>query len=198
MLNILLTILISYLIGSIPFSYYVAKQMGKIDVREHGSKNAGATNVYRVLGAKAGITALLLDISKGVITVLLIQTLFSYELSLLAAVIVISGHCYPYLLNFKGGKGIATGVGAVFALAPFTALLLVICFIIIVALTGYVSLGSVLSAALLPVISYYFGEPMSFFYFAIPIALFVIYKHKANIKRLFKGEESKISTFRKK
>ena len=198
MLNLILTIIIAYFIGAIPFSFYVAKKMGNIDIREHGSMNAGATNVYRVLGAKAGVTALALDVAKGFLTVFLIQNLFGYELSLLAAIIVIIGHCYSYLLGFKGGKGIATGVGTVIALAPLTALILFGIFVLIMIATSYVSLGSITCAALLPFIAYFNGVPTSFFYFAVPVALLVILRHRANIGRLIRGEERKTLIFKKK
>jgi len=191
MLNLLIIIGFSYLLGSIPFSFLVAKSMGKIDIREHGSKNAGATNVYRVLGAKAGIIALASDISKGIIATLVAKYFFGFDMALVAGASVIVGHCFPFALGFKGGKGVATGVGTIIGLFPSIAGILFLVMLAIVLTTEYVALGSVICALLFPLFGLVFKMPATFYFYSIPASLFVIYRHKANIKRLLNGTENK-------
>lgn len=193
--------LVAYVLGSIPNALYVGKVVKKIDVREHGSKNCGATNAYRVLGAKCGIAVLVLDIFKGVLPLYLasIAGVRGWQL-VLVGVVAIVGHTFSFLLNFNGGKGVATSLGVFLYLAWQPTLIVVLLFIVIVYITKYVSLGSILAAAALPVLVYFLSvnplvleDKMSLLGMVSFVAAYVIYKHKTNIVRLIKGTESKIN-----
>jgi glycerol-3-phosphate acyltransferase PlsY len=160
MFYLLLMILISYLVGSVPTSIIVGKLLKGIDIRQHGSGNAGATNVFRVLGWKAGLVVLLIDIAKGVIPTVWVSQLglqsgFSWEFvnfQIVAGLCAVFGHIWTIFAGFKGGKGVGTGAGMVIGLAPLTVLICLGVFVIVVAATRYVSLGSVLASVALPVV----------------------------------------------
>lgn len=191
-MTILITLAIGYLLGSIPFSYLISKSMGHIDIREHGSGNSGTTNVIRVLGKKAGFTAFAGDFSKGVAASLFglyfTGTIVGGYAAGLAAVI---GHCYPFWIGFRGGKGVATSAGVIMGLSWQMGLILLVFQIGVIATTKFMSLASILSAALFPVltvITYGLDIP---FYLSIAFAALVIYRHRANVGRLLRGEESK-------
>ncbi len=204
LLSISISILVSYLIGSIPFAYIYGKVFKGIDIRNFGSGNIGATNVLRILGTKAGITVMLLDMIKGFIPVFLVLEVFQWNLqfSWLPVVIGISaiiGHTFTIFLLFKGGKGVATAAGVFLALSPLVFLVALCLFILIVAFTKYVSLGSIFASLFLLVthlISYDPNNPFVL-YFTVIVTFFIILKHKSNISRLIKGTENKIS-FKKK
>ncbi|MDP3930119.1 MAG: glycerol-3-phosphate 1-O-acyltransferase PlsY [Bacteroidota bacterium] len=202
-----LYLLVAYLLGSIPSSVWIGKAFFNIDVRQHGSGNAGATNTLRVLGKPAGITVLLLDLLKGLAATSMlhfVETLLpgtqefrKYQLFLgLAAVI---GHVYPVFAGFKGGKGIATLLGMVIGISWPVALLCALVFIGTVWLSKYVSLGSMMGTAFSPIfVRFIYGADETFFlYFCLAIALMVVYTHRANIQRLRTGTESRFS-FNKK
>lgn len=191
--NIFLPAIISYLIGSIPFSFLTAKYMGGIDIRNYGSGNTGATNVFRSLGKKAGAVAFLGDFLKGFIVAIIAKNLFSIDIAVICSVLAILGHCYPIFLGFKGGKGVATAGGTVIALYPLLGIILLFAVIIIIATARIVSLASILAAILFPILSFAFKTHVYFLYFSIAIGLLVIYRHKSNIKRLIEGKESKLS-----
>lgn len=203
---------LSFLLGSIPFGLLLGKLKG-IDIRKHGSGNIGATNVFRTLGKKFGIPCLLLDFSKGFIPVFLSEQYISPDtvgqsILVCTALAAILGHNYSPWIGFKGGKGIATSAGALGALLPPIALLLLILiFLITTFVTKYVSLGSIITAASLPPLILYgsyrhgkiadgtWNKPL--FLFALIAASLAIWKHRANISRLRTGTENKIGTKRK-
>jgi glycerol-3-phosphate acyltransferase PlsY len=187
-------ILASYLVGAIPFGLLIGRMAG-IDVRLTGSGNIGATNVSRALGKKLGILTLFFDVAKGFLPVwgaaqLFAQTITIRELMMascgLASVI---GHMFPVYLKFKGGKGVATALGVFFALSPWSVLMSLALFVIAVASSGYVSVGSLVATALLPLWLWMRGESSLILVFAVIIVLFIWFKHRANIGRLRRGEE---------
>ncbi|SDF26103.1 glycerol-3-phosphate 1-O-acyltransferase PlsY [Sporolituus thermophilus] len=186
-------IALSYLIGSIPNGLIVGKLMCGVDVRQFGSKNIGATNVYRVLGPWPAFWVLLTDLAKGVAGVYLGQYFVGTPLALLAGgIAAIAGHNWSVFLNFKGGRGVATGLGVIAVIVPKITVIVFSVWALIVYFTRYVSLGSIVAAALVPLLMWGFGEQKEFLYFGIVAAIFVIVRHKPNIERLLKGEELKI------
>lgn len=187
---------LAYLIGGLPFGYlFVRFSLGK-DVRTMGSGNIGATNVHRTAGKKAGIIVLILDILKGVLAIWLADliTRGSVVGLALAAAFVMVGHCYPLFLGFKGGKAVACFIGAFLYLAPISLLLTVLIFIAVVALSKYISLGSIIAALLFPVVMWFVQHPAKpLLYAAIFSALLIVYRHSANIGRLIRGTENVFS-----
>ena len=203
MLNYIIIIIIAYLLGNISTSYIVAKQLSGVDIRTQGSGNAGSTNVLRTLGKKAGALTFIGDVLKGLIAVLIAKMIAHFvnldetTCAYLAVVAVVLGHNYPVFLGFKGGRGVATGLGVLIALSPIVA---VICFAIwgiIVYFTKLVSLGSIVAAALVPVLMYVMGESWWFVGFGALAALFVIIRHRENISRLLAGKELKVERVKK-
>jgi len=194
MSNYILPIILGYLFGSIPFSFLSAKYLGKIDIRNYGSGNSGATNVLRTLGKKAGIVAFIGDFLKGFIVVAVVNSTLGLEIAVVSGAFTVIGHCYPVFLKFKGGKGVATAGGTIFALYPLVGFILLISLVIIVLISRMVSLGSISAAFLLPIISFLLNTDKHFLIYSIIMGLFVIYKHKTNISRLLKGTESKLGS----
>ena len=186
-------IFLGYLFGSIPFSFLISKYMGKIDIRKHGSGNSGTTNVLRTLGKKAGFLAFIGDFSKGIFATLIGNILLGTTGAFLAGSFAIIGHCYPFALNFKGGKGVATSAGVIFALSPIIGFILLFFQIAIIIFTKYMSLASILSAILFPILGIILNKSSEFIFLSIIISIFVIYKHKSNIKRLLNGQENKLN-----
>jgi glycerol-3-phosphate acyltransferase PlsY len=191
--NIILLVGIGYLLGSIPFSYLVSKWMGKIDIREYGSGNTGATNVIRTLGKKAGAVAFLGDFSKGLVAALVGHAVMGQDGAVISGAFAVIGHCYPFTLGFKGGKGVAATAGMIVGTNPLLALILIVFQFAVIRLSGYMSLGSILSAAAFPVFSYMLGASMQFVLWAVFLGVFVIYRHRSNLDRLIKGTESKFT-----
>ncbi len=205
MLYLIAMIAVSYLIGSIPTSIIAGKLLKGIDIREHGSGNAGATNVFRVLGPTAGAVVLFIDIMKGVIPTVWIAQLGSMgvdwqfvHLQILAGISAVFGHIWTIFAGFKGGKGVGTGAGMVIGLAPAAVGICMLVFAVTVGLTRYVSLGSILSSLALPIVVAIqkWGMGMDIQTPVIILTLFIpaliIYTHRANVQRLLKGEENKI------
>ncbi|MCK4385063.1 MAG: glycerol-3-phosphate 1-O-acyltransferase PlsY [candidate division Zixibacteria bacterium] len=204
MLTILVIIIFSYLLGSIPSAVIISKAFKGIDIRDHGSKNAGFTNVYRVLGALPATFVLIVDIGKGMAAVLLI-TQISFDpvalnlisLKILAGILVILGHVFPIFAGFKGGKGIATGLGALLSLIPLEVTLALILFITIVTITRYISLGSLSAVSFiflaLLLERYYLDKnvPLELIGMIFFLTVFIFHNHRANIKRLLNGTENK-------
>lgn len=194
---ILSAVIFPYLLGSIPTGYLLVKYLKGIDVRTVGSGNIGATNVQRVLGMKGFLWVLLLDALKGFIPVVAINMIFGAKypgVVMIAALCAVLGHTFTIFLNFKGGKGIATSLGVFLALAPFSVFSDLVVFAILLYFFRYISLGSVVCSVLLPVFIFINNE--AGFYnmvliLAAGLAVFVVYKHKANIQRLMEGTESK-------
>jgi len=198
--KILLLIIFSYFMGSIPTGIILGKWLKGIDIREYGSKNTGATNAYRVLGTKIGIMVLIGDILKGSIPVLLAKTLGLSEMFLIiVGVVAILGHTFSIFINFKGGKGVATSTGVFFVLVPKVMMILVILFIGIVYVSRYISLASIISAGMMPilVLALYGSKQKITFLFSVLIGVYVIYKHKTNIQRLIHGNENKFNIKKK-
>ncbi len=190
-----LWLLASYLLGAIPTSYLLSRFFAGIDLRQHGSGNLGATNLYRVLGWKYAIPAALVDIAKGFIPVLVFAPRVSdsqlFALACGAAAIV--GHVFSVFVGFKGGKGVATAAGVMLGLAPVALAVSAVVWAVLVWLTGYVSLGSIVAAAVLPLAVYTLedsGTP-ALFWIAAAIAAAVIILHRRNIQRLLKGTENR-------
>jgi acyl phosphate:glycerol-3-phosphate acyltransferase len=197
---------IAYLIGSIPTSVWIGRRFYDVDVRNHGSGNSGATNSLRVLGKKAGAIVLLIDILKGWLAVGIIY--FStyppgssqrMHLEVVLACAAILGHIFPVYVGFKGGKGVATGMGIILAFSPIVALFCLLVFVIVFFLFHYVSLASMLAAISFPV---WMAVMSKMHYkwvlaFSIFLPLLVIIMHRKNIVRLFKHQESKIQLFKK-
>lgn len=192
----LLVLAANYVLGSIPSAYLVGKMKG-IDIRQEGSGNVGATNAFRVMGKGAGILVLVMDALKGVLGVQLARLVGDPWFVVGASLLVIVGHSYSIFLKFKGGKGVAAGGGIVLALAPVTVAIQLVIFIVVVAITKYVSLGSIIAAATIPVTMYLVGEPLPVLIFGIFGVALVIYRHIPNLKRLFQGNENKITDLKK-
>ncbi|MET1249813.1 glycerol-3-phosphate 1-O-acyltransferase PlsY [Sporolactobacillus sp. STCC-11] len=191
---IALSIIVSYLIGSISFSYLITKKIKKIDIRKTGSGNAGATNTMRVLGTGPAIGVLLLDVLKGIVCVLIARALglpdWAVALSGFASII---GHDFPVYFGFKGGKGVATTIGVFFMIMPLYALIAGILTILIIAATRFVSLGSLFFLIATPVLGWIFSDYSSGVLVAsFLILLLAFYQHRANIVRLIHGNENKL------
>ncbi|MGL5001155.1 MAG: glycerol-3-phosphate 1-O-acyltransferase PlsY [Cetobacterium sp.] len=190
---------IAYIFGSLPSGVWLGKSTKNIDIREHGSKNSGATNAYRILGPKYGIMVLILDALKGYIP-LYLASIFGVDgvYIILLGLIAILGHTFSFFLQFKGGKGVATSLGVFLFLMPKVVGMLVLIFILIVGISKYISLGSVVCSGLLPVLAYFLPvrdttTRTPLIVISLIVGVFVIYKHKANIERLIKGKENKFN-----
>jgi acyl phosphate:glycerol-3-phosphate acyltransferase len=196
-LIIVLTGIIGYLLGSVNSSLVVGKFYG-VDVRNHGSGNAGATNTLRTLGKKAAIIATLGDMVKGFIACI-IGLLIANDMGVMTAgVAAIIGHNWPIYFNFKGGKGILTSLAVVLMMDWRIALILLGIFIIIVAITRFVSLGSIVSTVLFPIIAAtLFAKPTEFIVYSTVMAAMAIFRHRTNIQRIIKGTESKLGAKKK-
>jgi glycerol-3-phosphate acyltransferase PlsY len=189
----LLSIVIAYLLGSIPFGYVLTRLTTGRDVRASGSGNIGATNVLRTAGKKLGIATLALDILKGTAAVAVAGWLTSSDATwmALAALAVSAGHVFPVFLNFKGGKAVATFAGAFGYLMPLTMLATVVIFVIGVAATKYISVGSVLGAGTFPLGAWLILHPSAVEMLAVIAAcVLIIYRHKENLDRVHRGTES--------
>lgn len=186
-----LALIASYLIGSIPAGYIIAKAKG-VDIRQHGSGNIGTTNVWRTLGAVPGLITLLGDTAKGTLAVILGMQAGGQNLELLCGLAAIAGHSWPVFLRFRGGKIIATSFGVLLALSYQTALLALAVWLITVAISRYVSLGSIIAAISVPIWMLLLNLKSSHLAFGIAAAVFAVYRHRSNIQRIIKGTEFKI------
>ncbi|MGB3368295.1 MAG: glycerol-3-phosphate 1-O-acyltransferase PlsY [Acidaminobacteraceae bacterium] len=191
-MNYIILIILGYLIGSIPCSYLVSRMLGHIDIREHGSGNSGATNVFRTLGKKAGIYAFIGDFLKGLLAAVIGRYILGEEGALLCSTFAVLGHCYPFTIAFKGGKGVATTIGMIFGINPLIGIVLIGVQIVIIAITRYMSLASIISAAMFPLIVLLMAKESYFLYYSIFLGLFVIYRHRLNLARLLNGSEKKL------
>ena len=201
MLNIILqsiiVLFIAYLIGSIPTGYIIVKSKTGQDIRTIGSGSTGATNVKRVLGKKWFFTVMILDAIKGALPVLLAKSFGTAALSIgllpvLAAVAVIIGHSKPCFLGFKGGKSVASGIGTIIALNWAAGLAIAAVWGIITYITKYVSVGSIIALAISPFIMYYLSSPIAYVAYCALGAVYIIYLHRENIRRLISGNENKV------
>jgi acyl phosphate:glycerol-3-phosphate acyltransferase len=188
-------LLIAYLIGSIPFGLIISKVFYKTDIRQLGSGNPGATNVWRVLGRKPGIATLLLDIVKGAVPVMLSKKFFPWDppLAIFVGLAAIVGHNWSVFLKFKGGKGVATSAGVFLSLMPLQASLAILGFLVFFIRTRHVSVGSIAGSFVLLLTSFIFPvEPLLKFIIVLAAAMILI-KHIPNIKRLAEGSEPKVN-----
>jgi acyl phosphate:glycerol-3-phosphate acyltransferase len=202
MISLTVLLILSYLVGAFPSSIVFGKVFRKIDVREHGSGNAGGTNAWRVMGWKIGLPVMLTDVAKGALASLLIARIplgalpleFS-TVALLCGVAALLGHVFPIYTGFRGGKGVATGAGMLLVNAPIPVAIALGVFALALFLFGKVSLGSIMAAISLPISVVLIDEFTSFDYpilllaLTIALALFILYTHRTNIRRLIKGEE---------
>jgi glycerol-3-phosphate acyltransferase PlsY len=188
----LLGLAAAYLVGSIPFSYLVARRAG-VDVRKVGSGNVGATNVMRSAGATAGMVAFLLDACKGAVVALVALRLDpGSALPALAAAFAVLGHMYPVWLGFTGGKGVATGAGAFLPLAPLAAGVALVVFAIALATLRYVSLASLAGAVSLAAVAFLTGSPRPVAWSAAAMAALIVWKHRGNLRRIARGTEKRL------
>lgn len=201
-MNELLLVILAYLIGSVPTAVWVSSHFFNIDIRDYGSGNAGATNTYRVLGPKWGTIVMAIDMIKGVIAVKLALLLPEYadsevplqNLQTILGMAAVVGHIFPIWADFRGGKGVATLFGLVLGISPWTALSCVGIFLLVLYLTRFVSLSSILASIAFPVfilVIFNVDNPI-YRIFAIAVALMVLLTHQKNIGRLLKGVESKV------
>lgn len=198
--------LLGYLLGSIPSAVWIGKSLYGVDVREHGSKNAGATNTFRILGKKAGILVLLIDVLKGLLATLA-PLLISSELhekqlillQLIVSVCAFFGHVFPLFAQFRGGKGVATSLGIIIGIHPPAAGLCLLVFLLVFLLSQYVSLGAITASFLFPIAIIFIFKSDSLYLniFSIAIGATVILTHKKNIGRLVHGEENKMNLFKR-
>lgn len=203
---LIVAVLLAYLLGSIPTSVWAGKAFHGVDVREHGSGNAGATNVIRVLGWKTGVPVLIIDIIKGFLAAML--PLFFHlaskesaamtNLQILTGLTAITGHMFPVFAGFRGGKGVATAAGVVIALHPAVSMVCLGIFMLVFIITGIVSVSSMIAGIAFPVVLLVFFDTPSIIFriFSVIIAFAILLTHRKNIKRLIKGEEPRL--FRKK
>lgn len=213
MLSLIIVIFLSYLVGSFPTALVFGKLFKHIDIRKLGSRNLGSTNAFRVLGWKIGLLVQLVDIGKGFIATLLISKLFYGALpfenrtpfadftviQIIAGISAIIGHVWTVFANFKGGKGINTAAGLLLSVAPIDATISIGIFIVVLIFSGYVSLGSISAAFAFPSTLFIreniFGVEIdgyhTLIYFSLAVCIFLIYNHRANIKRLMYGEENR-------
>ena len=201
MLNLILqsviVIIVSYLIGSIPTGYLIVKSKTGQDIRTIGSGSTGATNVKRVLGKKWFFTVMVLDAIKGALPVVLVKIFGTVGTSLgilpvFAAIAVIIGHSKPCFLGFKGGKSVASGVGTILALNFTAGVIIAITWAIITYITRYVSVGSIIALIISPFLMHYLGAPVAYVLYCGIGAIYIIYLHRENIKRLIAGNENKV------
>ncbi len=191
-LALLLVFVVSFLFGSIPFGYLIGKLKG-VDVRSYGSGNIGATNVSRVLGKKYGLLVLFLDALKGAAAVLVARSIgLPQEYQVLAGISAVAGHCFSPWLSFRGGKGVATALGAFLVISPKVTLWALLIFLAVFLTTRFVSLSSITAALSYPILYRFFEKPSSLSFVFVSLgALLIVAKHHSNIKRLLKGQEKK-------
>ncbi len=200
-------LILAYIAGSFPSGLVIGKMIYHTDPREYGSHNTGATNAYRVFGAAGGLAVLVLDIAKGMLGVYLGKlagSLLAWPqdwqiyLMVVGGCLAIIGHSCSVFLRFKGGKGVATGLGIILFLAPWETIIVFAVWCAIVAVTRIVSLGSIVGAVLVPVLMYFFAEPLPILLFGVIAAVLVVVRHKDNIIRLLQGKELKVERIQKK
>ena len=185
-------LILAYIAGSFPSGLVIGNVVFHKDPRDYGSHNTGATNSYRVFGAVGGLLVLILDIAKGMLAP-------EYQIYLMIAggLLALVGHSCSIFLHFKGGKGVATGLGIILFLAPWETLIVFAVWAVIVGWTRIVSLGSIIAAILVPITMYFFAEPMPVTVFGLVAALLVVVRHKDNIFRLLQGKELKVERIKK-
>ncbi|HAX61036.1 MAG TPA: acyl-phosphate glycerol 3-phosphate acyltransferase [Elusimicrobia bacterium] len=189
---ITLILLLSFLLGAIPTAYLIAKIFYGIDIRKFGSGNPGATNVWRTVGKIPGTLTFLFDVLKGFIPVFIARKIFpepSLTYPMLSGFCAVAGHIWTPFLKFRGGKGVATGFGVFLGLIPIATFFALIVFIITLALTKYVALGSIAASISLPVFLYFLKRPPVLIYVSVILAVIIIWRHKSNIKKILNKNE---------
>ncbi len=192
-LGFIILFVFAYLLGSIPFGLVVGKLFYGVDVRQQGSGNVGTTNVYRVLGKKAGTVVMICDILKGYIPAAIAAALFTPWAAIFIAAAPVVGHIYSIFLKGRGGKGIATGAGVVLALVPLAFVIILTTWVVLILVTRYVSVASLVAAVLVPVLTIAFGEPLPYQIAGVLVAILVWWAHRGNIQRLLAGEEHRVT-----
>ena len=208
MLNAALSVVLAYLLGSIPSAVWIGKRFHNIDVREHGSGNAGTTNTIRVLGWATGIPVLLIDIAKGWLAAMMpvffhladSGTALMTNLQMMTGIIAIIGHIFPVFAGFRGGKGVATVFGVFLALQTLLTLCCMGVFLTVLFITGIVSVSSMSAGISFPVLLFLFFDTPSILFkiFAILVGIALLVTHRTNIGRIWRGEETKLLKFKKK
>lgn len=195
-LTLAFVLIVSYILGSIPNGLIFVRAIWHIDLRERGSQNIGATNAWRVVGKPAGILVFILDFLKGALSVYLAEMLIDppekFMAMALAGIVAILGHSVSMFMKFRGGKGVATGLGVIAMLMPKVTLIVFLTWLVIVLITRYVSLGSIVAATLTPILAWFFDSPIEFVIFGLVAAILIVVRHRANILRLIHGNENKI------
>ena len=191
-LGFVILFVLAYLAGSIPFGLVVGKLFYGVDVRRHGSGNVGTTNVFRVLGKKAGVAVLVCDMLKGYIPAALAAALFDPWFAIFIAAAPVVGHMYSVFLKGRGGKGIATGAAVVLALVPLVFAIVLVAWIVLLLTTRYVSVASLAAAFLVPVLTISLDEPVPYKIAGVLVAVIVWWAHRGNIQRLLAGEEHRV------
>ncbi len=194
-MTVFLLVVGAYLIGAIPTGVILTRLVGGEDIRNAGSGNIGATNVYRIAGRKLGVITLVGDCLKGVIPLLIAQQGFDVDETgvALVALAAFVGHCYPLYLKFKGGKGVATALGIFLVLSPLSVLCLLLIFVFVLWKWRFISLASISAAATVPALIFFFESSPALSVATLAIAVIVIWKHRANIERLRNGTENKFN-----
>ncbi len=182
----------SYLVGAIPFGVVIGKVFYGVDVRQHGSGNVGTTNVFRVLGKKAGTAVLICDMLKGYVPAVIAAAFFQPWFAIFIAAAPVVGHMYSIFLKGRGGKGIATGAAVVLALVPLVFGIILVVWIVLLLATRYVSVASLAASFLVPVLVIAFGEPVPYEIAAVLVAVIVWWAHRGNISRLAHGTENRV------
>lgn len=194
-IQLILIFLGTYFLGSIPFSLIISRIRG-VDLRKIGSGNLGATNIYRALNFRSALLVFFLDAAKGFAPTFLMIKFFPLDsiFHVLVGFTAIAGHSLSVFVRFRGGKGAATGLGVLMALSPLICIGSFVFGIIVIAITRYVSLGTIITSIVVPVALYFFNYPLEYVIFIAIIALFIIIRHHQNIRRLLKGEEKQSVT----
>lgn len=192
-MNIIVALIAAYLIGSLSFGLMAGKLLRGIDIRQYGSGNTGSTNIQRTLGTVPAIIVLLLDVGKGLAAVLLARALTGAPgVEMLAGVLSVLGHNWPLFHRFKGGRGIATSIGVLMGLSWQVLIIAVAVGMFIIAVTRYVSLGSIIGMLLVPILMLFFDLPTLHILFGAVLAVFAVWRHRQNISRLLAGTENKL------
>lgn len=194
--QVIITILIGYSFGCIQSAYFISRLVGKIDIREHGSGNAGASNITAIMGWKYGFIVGFIDILKGIVAVLIVKSIYpaNPDLAYLAGIMAIIGHIFPFHIKFRGGKGVATLVGIMFGLNWKLGILFALLVAIPALLSDYIVAGSFGTFVALPIVTHFSGYPLLFTFMAICLTGLCFYLHRANIRRIINKDELKIST----
>ena len=192
MTDAVLALAVGYLLGSLPFGYWAGRMKG-IDLRTVGSGNTGGTNAVRILGPRVGIPVIALDIAKGAAAALVGDAIGGPDIAVLASVAAVLGHAFPFWLRFRGGKAVATGAGTMLALVPWIGVTVFVIWVAVALVTRYVSVASLVAAFSYSVLCVLSGQPWSITVYTFAGALFVLWRHRANIARLRAGTENRLN-----